>query len=375
VFKQVSLGVLHTCAVADDGRAYCWGSNQYGQLGTGTYGDPGTCYAAQWACSLLPVAVTGDFAFRQVTAGAYHSCGITTDGRALCWGRNDSGQLGSGTAELDQLLPVPVTGGLTFASLDAGGQHTCGITLPDRRAYCWGNNDWGQLGNRSTTSSSAPVQVDGQRRFRQVSAGTAHTCGVTEMSRAFCWGYNRSGQLGDGSRVRTRLGPVRVAGDHAFRQVDAGGMFVGNSPGHTCGVTIGNQALCWGENLSGQLGNGSWQENAYVPVVVAGGLKLLRVSTGMSHTCGQALDNRAYCWGRYSEAQLGDDGTLAEDQREPVPVASDRRFVQVSAGGFHTCGVNRNGVAFCWGYNNYGELGDGTTESRGIPTRVKRPAS
>lgn len=269
-----------------------------------------------------------------------------------------------------ELLPVPVAGGLEFAQLDAGSLHTCGVTTTDRRAYCWGNNGAGELGNRTTVPSSIPVAVEGQRRFRHVSAGGSHTCGVTELDRAFCWGNNRSGQLGDGTQVRGRLRPVLVAGGHAFKQVDAGGS--GGSFGHTCGVTREDRPLCWGNGLYGQLGDGT-AHNVFLPTPVAAGLELRRVSTGGIHTCGETVSNQAYCWGRNLEGQLG-DGTISS-QTELVAVSGDRHFRHLSAGEFHACGGNRNGVAFCWGNNLYGQLGDGTSTTRLGPTRVRQPAS
>jgi alpha-tubulin suppressor-like RCC1 family protein len=166
----------------------------------------------------LATSSTAPLAFRQVSAGGEHTCGVTTDDRAYCWGRNFSGELGDGTTT-DHSTPVAVTGGLRFRQVSAGGAHTCGLTTDDR-AYCWGAG--GLLGDGTTTPRLNPVAVAGGRRFRQVSAGSSHSCAVTPFDRAFCWGFNPSGQLGDGTTSR-RLTPVRVQGAGLlFRQVSAG---------------------------------------------------------------------------------------------------------------------------------------------------------
>jgi alpha-tubulin suppressor-like RCC1 family protein len=314
---------------------------------------------------LTPVAVLGGLSFRQVSAGHGHTCGVTTTDRAFCWGWNGFGQLGDGTATQFRLTPVAVAGGLAFAQVDAGTYHTCGVTTAARHAYCWGYNLYGQLGDGTTAQRLTPVVVRGGRQFRQVSAAGFHTCGVTTTDRAFCWGWNRYGQLGDSTEVGSRLYPVPVAGGRRFRQVAAGGIDAASE--HTCGVTTGGRAFCWGNGTRGQLGNGK----AYLsfwPRRVAGMLSFERVTAGGFHTCGETTDNRAYCWGDNGYGPLG-DGT--DTQRlTPVAVVGGRYFTQLSAGGFHTCGRTPGDVAYCWGANTYGELGDGTTTNRLTPVPV-----
>src|SRR6266404_8115973 len=209
VFRQVSAGGLHTCGVTSDDLAYCWGYNNYGQLGVGTTDGPELCLSL--GCSTRPVAVLGGLRFRQVSAGEDHTCGITTDYRAYCWGLN-GGSLGDGTM-LSRSTPVPVAGQLSFRQVSAGDVHTCAVAT-DNRAYCWGYNGSGQLGNgtQSFDPPLTPVAVVGQLQFRQVSPGGEHTCAVTTDDRAFCWGSNRYGQLGDSTEISPRLRPTRVAG-------------------------------------------------------------------------------------------------------------------------------------------------------------------
>jgi alpha-tubulin suppressor-like RCC1 family protein len=364
-FYQVSAGNVHSCGVTTDNRAYCWGDNDYGRLGTGSDTGPESCNGAvgPFPCSTRPAPVAGGLRFRQISAGNTHSCGVTTGYRAYCWGSNSFGQLGDGTIGTTRLAPTPVAGGRQFSRVDANTYHTCGVSYPDGRAYCWGTNTYGQLGDGTTSERRTPVAVAGTLRFREVSAGYFHTCGVTTDNRAFCWGRNNFGQIGDSSTASRRLTPTRVAGARQFRQLDTGGY-------HACAVTTDHRAYCWGNGREGQIGNG----RAYLsfwPRAVAGGLFFDRVTAGTYHTCGETTTNRGYCWGSNSFGRLG-DGTTTQ-RLKPVAVAGGLYFAQLSAGGDHTCGKSSTNVAYCWGYNFFGQLGDGTTTNRSRPTAVASP--
>jgi alpha-tubulin suppressor-like RCC1 family protein len=351
-FRQVSAGSFdQTCGVTTDNRAYCWGN---GRPGNGTISQ-----------NPRPVLVFGGLPIRQVSVGAHHICAVTTDNQAYCWGDNSTGQVGDGTTT-DRLVPVPVAGGLQFRQVSAGGEHSCGLTT-DNRAYCWGDNYEGQLGDGTgyptNTQRLTPVAVVGGHRFRQVSAGFIHSCGVTPTYQAFCWGSNRKGELGDGTNVGQRLKPVAVAGGHSFRQLSAGWE-------HTCAVTIGSRAFCWGDGSDGQIGDGKTYLR-FTPRAVAGGLLFSRVSAGVFSTCGETTNNRAYCWGTNTYGGLGDGTTNWHST--PVAVRSGLYFRQLSAGGFYACGVTPASVAYCWGWNYYGQLGDGTTTDRSTPVPVAGP--
>jgi alpha-tubulin suppressor-like RCC1 family protein len=375
-FAQVSAGNFHTCGVTTDNRAYCWGWNVFGQLGNGT---------SEFR-RVRPTLVAGGLRFRQISAGFYYTCGVTTGDRAYCWGYNGDGALGDGTTT-QRLRPAPVAGGHRFRQVSAAADHTCGVTTEDR-AYCWGINTMGQLGNGTHDPSGngrlTPVAVAGTLRFRHVSLGVYHSCGATTSDRAYCWGGDRWGEIGDGSGSGTcafsgnqlpcRKSPALVAGGHRFRQVDAGG---GEGPGEG--------------GVGGRDGG---------------------------HTCGVTTDARAFCWGDGSSGQNG-NGTLSMSssprlvsgghqfrsvssgihhacgvttvsraycwgssgigdgsntmRRTPSAVAGGHRFRQVSAGGVHSCGTTTGNVAYCWGGNSEGELGDGTTTSRSRPRAVVGP--
>jgi alpha-tubulin suppressor-like RCC1 family protein len=304
-FRQVSVGEDHSCGVTTDDVAYCWGSNESGQLGNETV-----------ASSTTPVPVAGDHRFRQVSAeGRWHSCGVSTENVAYCWGTNDFGQLGNGT-EMGSAIPSPVAGGLRFREVNAGTLHTCGVTTRNA-AYCWGHNQEGALGNGERNASPNPVAVRGGLTFRQVSAGNDFTCGVTTENVAYCWGTNSVGQLGIGNNTGPltcfsaeslhgcAIRPVRVARRLAFSRVSSGDR-------HTCGVTTDGSAFCWGE--PGALGRED--VDGLRPVKVAGRLTFAKVSAG-DGSCGVTTAHVAYCWGT-----------------RPVQVDTELRFLDVQAGDF-----------------------------------------
>jgi alpha-tubulin suppressor-like RCC1 family protein len=351
-FWQVSAGHDHTCGLTTDYRAYCWGVNLGGELGDGT-----TTGRRQ------PVAVATALRFRQISAGNSRTCGVTTNYRVYCWGNNIFGTLGDGTDQT-RPTPVPVTGGHQFRSVRLGSYHTCAQSYPDNRAYCWGDNSWGQLGTGEVSNPRmTPVAVVGSLRFRDIAAGFHHTCGITTTNQAYCWGINERGQLGDGTRIRLRPYPAAIAGGRAYRQLDAGDQ-------HTCALTTTDQAFCWGNGRSGQLGNG----NAVVsfwPRKVSGGLLFHRVTAGGVHTCAETAANQAYCWGSNGAGALGDGTTTL--RLTPVPIMGGLIFKQVSAGGYHTCGKTAAAVGYCWGYNYWGQLGDGTLTNRLRPKRIADP--
>lgn len=357
-FTAVSVGGIHTCAVATGGVAYCWGWNSRGQLGDGTSGNERS----------HPAPVAGDIRFAGVSAGDRYTCALTAAGAAYCWGLNGWGQLGDGTTT-ERSIPVLVVGGLSFKDVSTGFRQTCAVTVTNA-AYCWGLNGAGQLGDGTTTDRSTPVRVEGDLAFAAVTAGDFHTCGVTAEGAAYCWGANGDGQLGDASTTG-RSTPVRVRGDARFAGVSAGGF-------HTCGLAAGGAVYCWGANAEGQLGDGT-SSGRTSPMPVAGGTGYASLSAGHSHTCAVTLAGVAYCWGLNDQGQLGDGTTT--NRSSPVRVAGDMRFAAVQAGGsgqalgFHTCGLTAGGAAYCWGQNARGQLGEGTLTGPEIVCRLAFPGN
>ena len=350
-FSNITAGWHHTCGVTVGGAAYCWGMNYMAQLTGYTSG------------SVVPLAVTG-WSFSRIWAGDYHTCAITTSGTALCWGLNDWGQLGDGTLNRGY-WPTQVAGGMSFSMIAPANIHTCGLTTLGA-AYCWGTNFGGNIGDgiaSTVRSASSPIAVSGGISFASIDANVhaESVCGLTPAGTPYCWGYNASGQLGDGT-TSERPSPVPVTGNLTFAKLvtSAGGEF-------RCGLTSAGSAYCWGKNSSGQGGNGT-TVNQTSPVAVSGGLTFTSIVAGGYHTCGLTLDGSAYCWGWNSSGQLG-DGTNV-NQSSPVAVSGGLKFSSLSAGWSYTCGLTTTGFAYCWGYNANGQLGDGTNTGHSLPVAV-----
>jgi alpha-tubulin suppressor-like RCC1 family protein len=343
---------FHTCALTSTGETYCWGANDAGQLGIGS---------ADREPHAIPVRVATELTFASLTAGGGHTCGVTIGGAAYCWGLNADGQLGDGSG-VDAYTPVRVAGGLTFRFLDAGAWHTCGLTT-DGVAYCWGENERGQLGDGSTTDRWSPVPVSGGWSFVSLSAGESHTCGLTDRGEAFCWGWNQS-WLGVYYIYDDTTTPRPVYGGLVFQALSAGSV-------HSCGLSDG-AAYCWGANAYGSLGTGLLGGESNRPVPVAGGLEFRSIEAGLHHSvCGITVDGDAYCWGHNDFGMLGDGTT--EDQPAPVPVIGGFKFRLVNSNVFHGCGLTTSYEVYCWGHNFTGMLGDGTTERSLVPVRVLLP--
>jgi alpha-tubulin suppressor-like RCC1 family protein len=354
-FRTIDAGSYHACAITPAELAYCWGFNQDGELGTGAT-----------TASMAPAAVNGGLAFRQISGGKYHSCGVTLAGDGYCWGSNLEGQLGVET-ELQSLTPVLNGRAITFGSISVGRAHTCGLALSGV-AFCWGSNIAGQLGFITTTTSVDTAGfVSTAEDFTRIAAGGLHTCGITTAAETLCWGFNDQGQLGNGTTTGG-LTPVTVSGALAFDSLSAGYK-------HTCGLTAGGAAYCWGSNSYGQLGDGT-TTRSLVPTAVAGGLTFVSLSAGFYHTCGITTTGDAYCWGRNTPnsvqesvgGQIGDGTTTSRSS--PTLVSGGLVFQSISAGEVSTCGVTTGSVAYCWGDNEYGQLGTGNTTSYLVPTKL-----
>ena len=298
-FRSLSVGHGHSCGVTAAGAVHCWGRNGYGELGDGS-----TSNRAE------PVLVGGETSFTTVAAGTNHTCALTGDGEAYCWGLNGSGQLGV-AAGSPSGTPVRVPADTEFESIVAGVDHTCALAS-NGRATCWGSNDFGELGDSTRVLGAAqPGEVTGGRRFEMISAGSNRTCGVTSGGDAYCWGNNNFGALGDGTEER-RGGPTEVSGGHDFSAISAGAV-------HTCALTEDGEAYCWGLNTFGQLGDGT-TTNRLEPVAVAGGHTFESIAAGNYGACAVTGAGEVYCWGRvtgmagYEESEgMATEPTLVPD--------------------------------------------------------------
>ena len=335
----ISAGGGHTCALRSDGVAFCWGRNFSGELGDGTLDDQAT-----------PVRVAGAPPFVAISAGDTHSCGLTAGGEAYCWGDNVHGQVGGNAAAVTGLPPTLV-GSIDFASISAGQDHSCGVAV-DGTAWCWGQAYLGDANIR--TRRATPVAVSGGP-YKAITAAANYTCAIATTGSAYCWGPNAAGLLGIGTDEDEQPLPTIVAGNHAWKAIEAG-------VSHACGLTTSSDAYCWGRNTVGQLGMGVASPSVNAPVLVAGGRDFLSINAGELHTCA-VTSSPTYCWGRNTGGQLG-TGDLMQ-RNEPAPVL-DVRFAQVSAFRGHTCGVTTTHAAYCWGSTIYGPSGTSVRESKPV---------
>ncbi len=372
-YVQITTSGDHTCALTARGQAYCWGSQgsyngdfvmvPAGALGDGTLNN---------SLENGPQAVIGGLKFASISAGQDHTCALTTKGRAYCWGANGGangdGRLGDGTTTASGVNgPQAVIGGLKFVSISAGDLFTCAVTARGK-AYCWGANGGadgdGRLGDGTTTASgvNGPQAVIGGLKFVSISAGDDHACALTAHGEAYCWGANSQGELGDGTTNDSyENGPQKVIGNHTFASLN-----VSRDGGHnfTCALTVNGEAYCWGDNEDGQLGDGTTNDShENGPQAVIGGLRFASINPGESHTCALTAKGRAYCWGYNVDGQLGDGTTNDSDENGPQAVIGGLKFASVRGGESHTCALTARGKAYCWGYNNDGQLGDGTTDA------------
>ncbi len=352
---SVAAGGYHTCALAADGTAFCWGANYYGQLGDGTLTQ-----------RPYPTPVATSLRFATISVGAWHSCGLTSEGAAYCWGSNYTGILGDGTVSTSAVTPQKVAFGTPFVALDAGFWHTCGLTAGGQ-AYCWGANVWGQLGDGSDSTRNSPAQVAGGMTFAAISAGFFHTCGLTAGGAAYCWGSDIYGELGDGfiNRVgagAARLTATQVVGGHQFTSLTAGG---GSCHGKTCGIATDGTTWCWGRSYQ------TLQLDS-IPTALTGGQAFARMAIGGTAVCGVTTGGALYCWGQGFDGVVGNGTT--DWVRTPARIAEGQAFALVSMGQQHSCAVSAEGTVYCWGSNRQGQLG-GSPGAAGwsVPVPVWKP--
>jgi len=358
---------IHTCALTTEGGVKCWGYNGEGQLGDGTTMNRTT--------SVDVVGLGSGMA--AIAAGLHHTCALTSGGGATCWGYNFYGQLGNGAGGGLDPNPTPVdvcasgatppctatnNNVLTGVAIAAGGFHTCALTSGGG-VKCWGWNGEGQLGDGTNTDRTTPVDVLGLGSgVAAIAAGREHTCALTSVGGVKCWGWNGLGLLGDGTTT-DRTTPVDVVG------LGSGVAAIAPAGYHTCALTTEGGVKCWGSNGAGQLGDGTTMIRTTPVDVVGLGSGVAAIAAGGHHSCALTRDGGVKCWGSNGDGQLG-DGTTAR-RTAPVDVAELGSGVAAIAAGFsHTCALTGGGGVKCWGDNDSGALGDGTTTQRTTPVDV-----
>jgi alpha-tubulin suppressor-like RCC1 family protein len=365
----------HVCGLTPDGKAYCWGLNDRGQVGNGTTSN-----------QLFPVPVAGNLTFSSLAIWARRTCGVTTNGAAYCWGGSD--YLPSGERLPDRLVPTRVAPNLAFSRLSIGSV-TCGVTLTGD-AYCWsGPARFGTLGDPAASCPgdwcADPVKVVGKHTFASLDVASYTACGQTTAGAVYCWGGNMVGELGTASTdpdtcTSYRTGadsvapcsrtPVQVSTGVALTEIRSGVPFV-------CGLDPDRYAYCWGANNQGQFGNGeSTGFTAYpTPTAIAPGFQFRALDVAYQRACGIDMANVAYCWGYNWGGEGGRPGGSNGGTYRlltPTPLETSLEFAEISVARTLSCALTLDGQAYCWGRNNFGGFGNGSTINSWIPVAVKR---
>lgn len=395
----MDVGGTHACAVRTDGTVWCWGFNFDGRLGDGTTGDPVTHMRT------TPVRVLrGSGALRdviKVTAGGYHTCALRKGSDVLCWGDNSYGQLGDGQvgSSAFRTKAVRVRRGSGFLTgvrhISGGDSHTCAL-MSDGGVLCWGDGSDGQLGDGRSGMGHLRTRAVRVRHgsgylrgVKAIAAGFDHTCALKRDGSVWCWGQGELGELGDGRSGYPyhRSTPVRVRRGSGYLTRVVGIAAVG---AHTCARRTDGTAWCWGHDVHGQLGDGTLGAGVshirVRPVQVRRGSGMLThvtaISAGQLHSCARRSDGSAWCWGWDSHGQLG-DGTTGDptDHRRLRAVRVVRaagpftHVLKLDGGVQHTCALRTDHTVWCWGINEYGQLGQGFADAgpHPYPLRVTFP--
>lgn len=375
-------GNIHSCAMVAGGQLRCWGYNNSGQLG-----DNSTTERHLPTTVLRPDGAGPLTGATQVSAG-FHTCARLANTQAVCWGNNFQGQVGDGNTavsaqNLPRLVTLPNGGNLTgIATVAAGDDFTC-ARLTSGRVRCWGDNDGGRLGDGTTTDRSRAVLVTMPggaplTGVTQLSVGRSHSCARLTTGQARCWGDNTSGPIGDGTTTnRRRATVVRAStGSNPLTGV----VQISADDDHSCARLGTGQARCWGENGSGQIGDGTTADRLRPRPVLdpTGTIRLSgvrQVAASQGFTCARLASGQARCWGGNVDGGLGDgttsDRTLPVVVHNPMDNGPLSGVTSISAGGSHACARLGAADAVCWGGNNAGQLGDGTLTDRPIPVVVQ----
>jgi alpha-tubulin suppressor-like RCC1 family protein len=312
---------------------------------------------------LEPTPISTTLSFDRIAQGADSGCLLTPTGQAWCWGNNEHGQLGAATALSCQggLIacswePVAAQAPARFTEISLSRLHGCGIDTAGQ-AWCWGFGVGGQLGNGANADSATPVAIAGSHRFVHVDAGNDGllSCALDDAGAAWCWGPGDSGGMGNGTTDGSNV-PVQVLAPQAFVSAGAGA-------NHGCGLDATGQAWCWGRNPYGVLGRGV-SGASLVPAAVTGGHPFAALVVGGNFNCGLTPAGAAWCWG--FALSLGDGVQAHSDV--PVAVAGGHVFASISAGYQHACGLTSDGTAWCWGVAAL--TGGGTEEESKVPVAV-----
>jgi alpha-tubulin suppressor-like RCC1 family protein len=363
VAPRVVTGLFHSCALRSDGTVACWGDNNQGELGNGTAVDTSS-----------PVDVVGLSDVIDIASTMAHSCAVLRNGTAKCWGRNNEDQLGDGGAAFPfSTTPVLVAGLTGVTAIATAAKSTCAVH-ESGQVYCWGVNDYGQLGDGTLVDHAAPAPVSGLGDAVAIATSGGHYCVVRASGGVRCWGYGFNGELGNGQTGAGSDSSVPVTVKQNALQSLGGVMAIAGGNATSCAVRANGMAYCWGSDLHG-LGNGAAGMSQPYALAVSGITSALDVSMGSSSQCVLLATGTVRCFGTNQYGELGDaSAPLGTDQYTPRTVgglfAPLSGVLAVDSGDDHSCAMLSNGTVKCWGWNSSGQLGDGTTTNRRTPVTV-----
>ncbi|MBU1219226.1 hypothetical protein KKF34_00545 [Myxococcota bacterium] len=363
VFETLKAGAGHMCALDFNGHAWCWGNNEYGQIGDGTITTDRTVPTA--------VAMPEDVTFVQIAPGGAHTCALDNNQKIWCWGANNMGQVGngeggSGEVSLEPTLIAPLDDA-DFLSVSSGAFHSCGV-MTTGGVLCWGGNGQKQISNFSGGFAVTPYQIPGISTSVIVEAGGYFNISTNPSGSMIGWGQNTRGQLGLETPTTVITPNPIMLGNVDI--ISCGGF-------HTCIIDTNSLAACWGDNSFGQLGSGlTTPVFSYMPVELdlPSGVTITTIEAGgESHTCALTDDFRIMCWGDNEYGQLGDGYT--DDRLSPTFINQEMglQFISVAPASRSTCTLDSSGHAWCWGDNEFGQLGINSVSPSLVPVQVIMP--
>lgn len=334
-----------------NGTLWAYGFNGYGTIGDGTTIDKNT-----------PVQIGNSSNWVSISAGAYHTLGIKADGTLWAWGQNGGGGLGIGTNSRNEYSPVQVGGGADWVKATAGTQCSFGIKA-DGSLWAWGD---GYLGDSATTSSLSPVRIGNGNDWKDIAYGRAHAIGLMANGSLWAWGWNVAGQLGD-STTTNRQSPVRIGNSNDWVSIAVGDM-------HNLGIKADGSLWAWGWNVAGQLGD-STTTNRHTPVQIGNSNDWVSIAAGDMHSLAIKANGTLWAWGLNDFYQVG-DGTNT-NRLSPVQIGVGTDWVGIAAGGYnghHNIAIEADGSLWAWGNNGAGQYGNGTNANSKIPIQVYEEA-
>ena len=357
-WQGIATGGSNICSLKRDGSLWCWGTNDYGQLGNG-----GTLSQSK------PVQIDASRDWQAITSRAYHTCALKKEGSLWCWGRNNVGQLGDGTIVDDSMLwqmrttPVQIGSALDWQTITAGDFHTCALKN-NSSLWCWGYNLQGQLGDGSTVNQSKPVQIGTAFDWQTIAAGDLLTCALKKDGSLWCWGTDRSPD----QIISQPSTPVQIGMDMDWRAIAV-------SSYRICALKKEGSLWCLRNIGSALLADGTREAVQYQPEQIGISMDWQTIAMSPYHTCVIKVEGSLWCWGKNDYGQLGNGTTFGSfyDLSTPegmVQVDMDRDWQAIAVGPSHTCALKKEGSLWCWGRNTSGELGDGTTVTKGEPSPV-----